>query len=205
LKTVTGFLTRVDVDTTSQRAKKAVFLDRDGVINVEKGYVHRIEEFELLPGVPRAIRLLKDAGFLVIVVTNQSGIARGYYPLDAVHRLHRHLDEELAAFGACIDAYYVCPHHPEHGIGDLKVDCSCRKPLPGMLEQAAADFGIHLSESYMIGDKPTDVEAGLAAGCRPLFLGTVCGAREGGIPEGIPVFPGLLDAVRAIVEPEKPQ
>jgi D-glycero-D-manno-heptose 1,7-bisphosphate phosphatase len=202
---VRGFQSRDVVETASQRTKKAVFLDRDGVVNVEKGYVHRVEEFELLPGVPQAIRLLKDAGFLVIVVTNQSGVARGYYSLDAVHSLHRHLDLELAAFGARIDAYYVCPHHPEHGIGDLKVNCSCRKPLPGMLEQAAADFEIHMSESYMIGDKPTDVAAGLAAGCRPIFLGTAPGAREEGVPEAIPVFSGLLEAVRAIIGNEKPQ
>jgi D-glycero-D-manno-heptose 1,7-bisphosphate phosphatase len=188
-----------------KRTNKAVFLDRDGVINVEKGYVHRIEEFELLPGVPLAIRILKEAGFLVIVVTNQSGVARGYYPMDAVHRLHRHLDTELAAFGACIDAYYVCPHHPEHGIGDLKATCSCRKPLPGMLEQAAADFGIDLIKSYMIGDKSSDVAAGLAAGCRSMFLGSASVGRVDGLTGDIPIFSCLLDAVRAIVAYEKLQ
>jgi D-glycero-D-manno-heptose 1,7-bisphosphate phosphatase len=188
-----------------KRANKAVFLDRDGVINVEKGYVHRIEEFELLPGVPQAIRLLKDAGFLVIVVTNQSGVARGYYPLEAVHRLHRHLDAELAAFGTRVDAYYICPHHPEHGIGDLKTACSCRKPLPGMLEQAASDFGVDLNGSYMIGDNATDVAAGLAAGCRPVFLENDSGGREARLPEDIPVFSGLLEAARAIVANEKQQ
>lgn len=193
-----GFLWKGDVNMTSQGTRKAVFLDRDGVINVEKGYVHRIRDFQLLPGVPRAIRLLNDAGFLVIVVTNQSGVARGYYSLDAVHRLHRHLDAELAPFGAHIDAYYVCPHHPEHGDAELKVGCSCRKPLPGMLEQASADFGIRMGESYMIGDKATDVAAGRAAGCRTLFIGTPSGAREGGIPEDTPVFPSLLDCVLSI-------
>jgi D-glycero-D-manno-heptose 1,7-bisphosphate phosphatase len=182
-----------------KHTNKAVFLDRDGVINVEKGYVHRIEEFEILPGVPQAIRLLKDAGFLVIVVTNQSGVARGYYPLETVRCLHRHLDMELAAFGARIDAYYVCPHHPEHGIGDLKVACSCRKPMPGMLEQAAIDFGIDLSASYMIGDKSSDVGAGLAAGCRPVFLMTGSECPEEGITDGIAVFSGLLEAARAII------
>lgn len=182
-----------------KHTNKAVFLDRDGVINAEKGYVHRIEEFEILPGVPQAIGLLKDAGFLVIVVTNQSGVARGYYSLETVHSLHRHLDTELAAFGTHVDAYYVCPHHPEHGIGDLKVACTCRKPMPGMLEQAAVDFGIDLSASYMIGDKSTDVAAGLAAGCRPVFLETSSGGPEEGIADDIPVFSGLLEAARAIV------
>lgn len=182
-----------------KHSNKAVFLDRDGVINVEKGYVHRIEEFEILPGVPQAIRLLKDAGFLVIVVTNQSGVARGYYSLETVRCLHLHLDTELAVFGTRVDGYYICPHHPEHGIGDLKVDCSCRKPMPGMLEQAAVDFGIDLSASYMIGDKSTDVAAGLAAGCRSVFLTTGSGGPEEGITDDIPVFSGLLEAARAII------
>jgi D-glycero-D-manno-heptose 1,7-bisphosphate phosphatase len=192
-------------DNTVKPSRKAVFLDRDGVINVEKGYVHRIEEFEIFPGVPRAIKLLRDSGFLVIVVTNQSGVARGYYSLETVHRLHRHLDQELAASGARIDAYYVCPHHPEHGIGDLKVDCSCRKPLPGMLIQASVDNDIDLSVSYMIGDKWTDVAAGLDAGCRPVFLKTGSGGPDEAVPEDIPVFPDLLEAARAIVAEEKLQ
>lgn len=184
-------------------AGKAVFLDRDGVINVEKGYVHRIEEFELLPDAPEAIRLLNEAGFLVVVVTNQSGVARGYYTLETVRSLHRHLDTLLAAHGARIDAYYICPHHPEHGIGELKVTCACRKPLPGMLEQAARELAINLPESYMIGDKPTDTAAALAAGCRPLFLLTCFGSPGAESPEGVPVFSDLLAAVRAILAAEK--
>lgn len=187
----------MDADRSVKPTTRAVFLDRDGVINVDTGYVHRSDDFELLPGVAKAIRLLNDAGFLVIVVTNQSGVARGYYSLEAVHLLHRYLDAELAAFGARVDAYYVCPHHPEHGVADMKAPCSCRKPLPGMLEQAAADFGIHLRESYMIGDKASDVAAGLSAGCRPIRISS--GIGEVGLSSGIPVFSCLLDAVRAIV------
>jgi len=185
------------------RAGKAVFLDRDGVINVEKGYVHRVEEFELLPDAPEAIRLLNEAGFLVVVVTNQSGVARGYYTLETVRSLHRHLDALLADHSARIDAYYICPHHPEHGIGELKVTCACRKPLPGMLEQAATELAINLPASYMIGDKPTDTAAALAAGCHPLFLQTCFGSPDVEPPEGVPVFSDLLAAVRAILASEK--
>ncbi|KAF0215604.1 MAG: D-glycero-D-manno-heptose 1 7-bisphosphate [Geobacteraceae bacterium] len=142
--------------------RRAVFLDRDGTVNVEKEYLYLPEDFEFIPGAPQAIRLLKDAGFCVIVVTNQSGVARGYYDEAAVSSLHRHMDAELAKFGAKVDAYYFCPHHPQHGIGEYRKECDCRKPLPGMLLQAAAEFAVDLTRSYIIGDKPADVEAGLA-------------------------------------------
>src|SRR6516165_9449735 len=141
--------------------KRAVFLDRDGTINVEKEYLHRPEDFEFIPGAPQAIKLLNEAGFCVIVVTNQSGVARGYYDEAAVERLHRYMDDELAHFGARVDAYYFCPHHPGHGSGTYTRECACRKPLPGMLVQAAADLAVDLTESWIIGDKLADVEAGL--------------------------------------------
>ncbi len=184
-----------------ERKNKAVFLDRDGTINVEKGYVHRIEDFEFIPGAPEAIVLLRDAGFLVIVVTNQSGVARGYYPLAAVHRLHRHMDEELAKFGVAVDAYYLCPHHPEGEQDEYSKVCECRKPLPGMLKQAAEDFSIDLASSYMIGDHLSDVEAGLKAGCRPLFVTTGHGRDDlSRVPAGVLCYGSLHDAARAIAD-----
>jgi D-glycero-D-manno-heptose 1,7-bisphosphate phosphatase len=183
-----------------EKKNRAVFLDRDGTINVEKGYVHKTEEFELIPGVPEALRLLKNEGYLLIVVTNQSGVARGYYPMEAVHRLHRHMDEELARFGVAVDAYYVCPHHPEVGVDEFKMVCECRKPMAGMLMDAARDFAIDLASSYMIGDKPTDVEAGLKAGCRSMFLTTGHGANESStVKPDVPRFPNLLAAAGAIL------
>jgi len=183
-----------------KRNNRAVFLDRDGTINEEKGYLFRTEEFTFIPGAPEAIRLLKEAGFLVIVVTNQSGVGRGYYDEAAVDALHQHLDEELAALGTGVDGYYFCPHHPEHGIGPYKLECECRKPLPGMLLQAAADHGIDLSRSYMIGDKLVDVTTGIKAGCRPLLIRTGYGAGESGeLPPGVPVYDDILAAARTIV------
>ena len=158
--------------------KKAVFLDRDGTINEEKDYLHRIEDFAFIPGAPEAIRRLKEAGFLVIVVTNQSGVARGYFSRDDVDLLHDHIQRELGKIGTAIDAFYFCPHHPEKGVGELKVDCDCRKGRPGMLLQAAAEHGIDLAASWMIGDKRADLEAGRAAGCRSLLVRTGYGEEE---------------------------
>ena len=183
-----------------ENLKRAVFLDRDGTINVEKEYLHRPEEFEFIPGVPEAIRLLRTAGFRVIVVTNQSGVARGYYGEQAVEALHRHLDGELALHDAGVDAYYFCPHHPVEGVGEYRTACDCRKPLPGMLVQAARDFGLDLGRSFIVGDKLADVEAGLAAGCRSILVRTGYGEREAGkVPEGVPVCDDLLAAAKAIV------
>ncbi|MFZ3207467.1 MAG: D-glycero-beta-D-manno-heptose 1,7-bisphosphate 7-phosphatase [Geobacteraceae bacterium] len=183
-----------------ERNNRAVFLDRDGTINEEKGYLFRTEEFTFIPGAPEAIRLLKEAGFLVIVVTNQSGVGRGYYDEAAVDAIHRHLDRELAALGTGVDDYYYCPHHPEHGIGPYKLECKCRKPLPGMLLQASVDHGIDLSSSYMIGDKLVDVTTCIKAGCQPLLIRTGYGAGESAeLPPGVPVYDNILAAVRTIV------
>jgi D-glycero-D-manno-heptose 1,7-bisphosphate phosphatase len=179
---------------------RAVFLDRDGTINVEKEYLHRMEEFELIPGAPSAIRLLNEAGFLVIVVTNQSGIGRGYYDEADVHRLHRFMDEELKRHGAAVDAYYLCPHHPLHGIGEYRRECGCRKPLPGMLLEAADDFSIDLAASFIIGDKMADIEAGHAAGCRPLLVMTGYGETASvSLPVGVSSYDDILAAARAII------
>lgn len=158
--------------------KRAVFLDRDGTINVEKDYLHRIADFEFIPGVPAAIRRLKAAGFLVIVVTNQSGVARGYYDEAAVAALHGHIQQQLADFGTAIDAFYHCPHHPIEGVGGYRVDCDCRKGSPGMLLQAAGEYGIDLDRSFMVGDKLADIEAGHAAGCHSILVRTGYGVAD---------------------------
>lgn len=152
--------------------QKAVFLDRDGTINVEKNYLHLIEEFEFIPGVPEAIARLNRAGFLVLVVTNQSGVARGYFSLEDVERLHAHIQAVLPQFGAHIDRFYICPHHPTAGTGEFKLACNCRKGEPGLLLQASEELGVDLSVSYMVGDKLADLEAGSRAGCRSILVRT---------------------------------
>jgi D-glycero-D-manno-heptose 1,7-bisphosphate phosphatase len=157
--------------------KRAVFLDRDGTINIEKEYLYQAAEFEFIPGAAEAIRLLNQAGMLVVVVTNQSGVARGYYTEEDVENLHRHIDRELESCGAHVDAWLYCPHHPT-GRGSYGLPCNCRKPLPGMLQDAARRYGIDLEKSAIIGDKLADIEAGLAAGCRTILVRTGYGAEE---------------------------
>ncbi|HBB70773.1 MAG TPA: D,D-heptose 1,7-bisphosphate phosphatase, partial [Geobacter sulfurreducens] len=134
---------------------------------------------------------------------NQSGVARGYYDEEAVHRLHRFMDAELAKDGAFVDAYYLCPHHPHHGVGPYRIECSCRKPLPGMLTGAARDMDIDLARSYLIGDKMSDVEAGLAAGCTSLLVLTGYGDDEcPRVPAGVLVCADILAATRRVIELE---
>ncbi|MBA3944278.1 MAG: D-glycero-beta-D-manno-heptose 1,7-bisphosphate 7-phosphatase [Herpetosiphonaceae bacterium] len=152
--------------------RPAVFLDRDGTINVEVNYLHRADDVELIPGVGQAIAQLNRAGLLVVVVTNQAGIARGFYDVSDVAAVHAHMTMLLQQHGAQIDGWYFCPHHP-----DFTPACSCRKPLPGMLLQAASDLKIDLRASWMIGDTQGDIEAGKAAGCRSILVRTGYGEK----------------------------
>jgi D-glycero-D-manno-heptose 1,7-bisphosphate phosphatase len=172
---------------------KAIFLDRDGTINVEKDYLINPADLVLLPNVGEALRRAHAAGFLLIVVTNQSGVARGYFTASDVDDLHDHLQNELFSFGVRIDAFYLCPHHPEHGDGP----CNCRKGEPGMLLQAARDHHIDLAASWMIGDKRSDIEAGLNAGCRSILVRTGYGVQEG---EGMPLSALIADSLTEAIE-----
>lgn len=151
---------------------KVVFLDRDGTINVEKNYLYKPEELEFIAGAPEAIRLLNESGYKVVVVTNQAGVARGYYTEEDVKRLHDHMNARLAEFGAHVDAFFYCPHHPEHGVGKYKVECDCRKPKIGMFLQAEKLFDIDKSQSWMIGDNIGDIEAGKNYGVRTILVRT---------------------------------
>jgi D,D-heptose 1,7-bisphosphate phosphatase len=139
--------------------KRAVFLDRDGTLNVDPGYLNHPEKLELIPGVPEALKRLKEAGYWLVVVSNQSGVGRGLIPLEMLPRIHDRMDEILRPVGGAVDDYSLCIHHPDAG-------CECRKPKPGLLLQAAQRLGIDLKASFMVGDKPVDVEAGRGAGVR---------------------------------------
>lgn len=158
-------------------SRPAVFLDRDGTINVEAGYIHELQNLNLIPGAAEAIRGLNQLGVPVILVTNQSGPARGYYPESWIHELHKRLVRLLADEGACLDALYYCPHLPEGSVPEYTQNCDCRKPEPGMLLQAAREHDLDLSRSYMIGDKATDVEVGENAGTRTILLTSGYGQR----------------------------
>lgn len=149
--------------------KPAAFLDRDGVLNRDQGYVWRREDFHWLPGAERAVKRLNDARYLVFVITNQAGIARGLYQPEDVEALHRWVNGELGRGSAHIDAFYYCPHHPD-GQGAYRQVCDCRKPAPGMLLRAMREWPVNRELSFMIGDKDIDMEAASAAGVRGLHF-----------------------------------
>jgi D-glycero-D-manno-heptose 1,7-bisphosphate phosphatase len=149
--------------------KPAAFLDRDGVVNRDHGYVVSADCFELVEGAARAIRLCHEAGYLVFVVTNQAGVAHGYFEEDAVVALNLHMRRLLAADGAHLDDIRYCPHHPEARRLAYRKECSCRKPAPGMLLDLAKSWPVDLSHSFVIGDKESDLEAGRRAHVRPFL------------------------------------
>lgn len=151
--------------------KPAVFLDRDGTVNREVGYLHRPGDLRLVRGSAAAIARLNQAGFDTVLITNQAGIGRGYFAEDAMHALHRVIAARIAGRGAVIDAIYFCPHHPDDG-------CACRKPQPGMLLRATRERRLDIRASFMVGDKCSDLEAGRRAGCRTVLVLTGYGRSE---------------------------
>jgi D-glycero-D-manno-heptose 1,7-bisphosphate phosphatase len=156
-----------------QAKRPAAFLDRDGVLNIDRGYTHKSDHLEWIAGAPDAVRLLNEAGYTVIVITNQSGVARGYYEEAAVQQFHAHMQDALRALGAHIDAFYYCPHHPEGTVKEFAVRCRCRKPNPGMLEQAAREWPIDLGRSFLIGDKDDDMAAAAAFNIRGIKFDSI--------------------------------
>lgn len=150
--------------------KPAVFLDRDGVLNEDRGYVHRWEDFSFLPGAIDALRRLQQQGYLLVVITNQSAVARGLCSEADVLALHERMRAFLREQGIELTGIYYCPHHPQGSVSDYAIACSCRKPEPGMILRAAQEHGIDLSRSLVVGDKLSDLEAGRAAGIPSLYL-----------------------------------
>jgi D-glycero-D-manno-heptose 1,7-bisphosphate phosphatase len=184
--------------------RRAVFLDRDGTIIEDDGYISDVGRIRLFPWSAEAINRLRAAGFLIIVVTNQAGVARGYFAEPFLAEAHRHLDALLAPQGARIDAYYYCPHHPEGVLAAYRRICDCRKPAPGMIEKAAADHDIDVAESFVVGDKWLDIELAQRAGAAGVLVRTGYGqSAEAERPTGIhpvPVVDTLLDAAGWILE-----
>jgi D-glycero-D-manno-heptose 1,7-bisphosphate phosphatase len=162
----------------SPRLRRAVFLDRDGTLNEEVGYIDDLARFRLYPFAGSAVRQLNQAGLLAIVLTNQSGVGRGIFPEELLKAVHDRLTKELLAAGATLDAIYYCPHHPKAEIPQYRRDCACRKPSTGMMREAAARFGIHMEESYVIGDRYRDVEMARSAGAHAVLVRTGFGQEE---------------------------
>ena len=176
-------LERADNLLPRWQRRPAVFLDRDGVLNEDREYVHRVEDFIWVAGAKRAVKTLNDLGYFVFVITNQAGVARGLYGTADIERLHAWVNAELAKVGEHVDAFYYCPHHPTAGTGPYTRVCDCRKPAPGMLLQAMGQWPVDRAASFLIGDKEIDMEAARQAGVK----GVMFQAR------------GLLDAVRVMV------
>jgi D-glycero-D-manno-heptose 1,7-bisphosphate phosphatase len=149
---------------------RAVFIDRDGTISEEVGYINHPERFRLFPYAATAIKQLNESGWLAIVTTNQAGVARGYFAEDMIHAVHDRMTNELASDGARIDAIYYCAHHPSVGDPPYRIDCDCRKPKPGLITRAARDFNIDLSNSWVVGDRYSDIELAHNAGAKSALV-----------------------------------
>lgn len=179
----------------------AVFIDRDGTINVDVDFLSRPDQLQLIPRSAEAVRALNDLGIPVVVITNQSGIARGLFTEQDLALVHAELDRRLAEHGASVLAYQYCPHHPRDGVGAYRTECRCRKPGTGMLDDAAATYGFDLRRSFVVGDKAIDVEAGRAAGAFSVQVATGYGEREkeSGARFRDHFAPDLFAAVRHII------
>lgn len=162
----------------SNKPRPAVFLDRDGTINEQMGYINHMSRFVLLPGVARAIKLLNDHNIPVVVVTNQSGLARGYFPRELLDEVHAKMITMLSEMGASLDGIYICPHHPEAKEDAYRLDCTCRKPKTGLLEQAADDLNLSLENSYMVGDRWSDLKCADRVGCSSVLVLTGYGRGD---------------------------
>ena len=149
---------------------RAVFIDRDGTLSEEVGYINHPERFRLFPYAGKAIRHLNENGWLAIVTTNQAGVARGYFSEEMIETVHKGMEDQLATDGARLDAIYYCAHHPSVGEPPYRVDCNCRKPKPGLITQAATDFHIDLKHSWMVGDRYSDIQMARNAGVKSAFV-----------------------------------
>ncbi len=185
--------------------KRAVFIDRDGTISEEVGYINHPSRFRVFPYAADAIKHLNDNGWLAIVVTNQAGVARGYFSEDMIQSVHAAMTQELEHGGAALDAIYYCAHHPSVGEPPYRVDCDCRKPKPGLISRAAREFDVDLNGSWMVGDRYTDVELARNAGVHSMFVLSGYGRgewehqRAGWKEQPDLVAENLLEAVRVIV------
>ena len=180
--------------------RRAIFLDRDGTLNVDVGFTHRVEDLQLLPNVVPGLARLQDLGFELLITTNQSGIARGYFTESDMHAFNNALVARLQAEGITISAAYFCPFHPTEGVGRYRRDSPLRKPQGGMILRAAAAHGINLAESFAIGDKTSDIIAGQAAGCRTILVRRGVGGEQRTEPTARPDFVAddLLESARFV-------
>ncbi len=189
--------------------RPAVFIDRDGTINEQMGYVNHVSRFVLLPGTAEGIRLLNRHQYLAIIVSNQSGVARGYFPMELIDRVHAHMKDLLAKEGANIDGIFFCPHYPRGNVPEYSVECDCRKPRTGLVQKACEEFDIDMKNSYVIGDRCSDIELAERSNLQGIMVTT--GYGLGDIEYVLPNKPfkplhiarDFLHAVRWIIEREE--
>jgi len=172
----------------------AVFLDRDGTLIRDVHYLHKIEQVTVLPGVAQALRLLRGAGLRLVMITNQSAVARGYLSEASLQEIHKELAKRLESAGARLDAVYYCPHHPTEGMGDYRTVCDCRKPKTGMIKRATAELGLDPKSSFMVGDQIIDMELAAAVGARGVLLDPT---GDGSYPITGSDFPIVADLAQA--------
>lgn len=190
-------------------ARRAVFMDRDGTVSEEVGYVNHVSRYRVFPFTAEAVRTLNEAGWLAVLVTNQAGVARGYFKEELIGEVHKVLASELERGGARLDAVYYCPHHPSVGEPPYRFDCDCRKPRPGLLLRAARELGLDLSRCWMVGDRFGDTELARNAGARSALVLTGYGLGE--FEHQSQAWPhrpdliaeNLLEAVKKIVASDK--
>lgn len=194
---------------TSQMRRPALFMDRDGTVSEEVGYVNHPSRFRVFPYSAEAIKLLNDNGWLAILVTNQAGVARGYFAEDIIVQVHERLRHELGSASAKLDAIYYCAHHPSVGEPPYRLDCDCRKPKTGLIDRAAAEFAIDLERSWMVGDRYGDIELARNAGLHSAFVLSGYGRGEWEYQRGTwkhepeVVADTLLDVARIIIERDR--
>jgi D-glycero-D-manno-heptose 1,7-bisphosphate phosphatase len=177
----------------------AVFLDRDGTLIREVNYLTAPEQIDILPGVAPALRCLRTHGFKLVMVTNQSVVARGALSEGGLQKIHAEIVGRLAQDGAVLDAIYYCPHHPTEGLGDYRIVCDCRKPKPGMIRRAAEELAIDAALSYVVGDQLSDIELAGAVGATGILLGWDEAAKDGALPLNVPVAANLAGAAEWIL------
>ena len=186
--------------------RPAVFIDRDGTINEQMGYINHVSRFVLIPGTAEGIRLLNRHRYLAIIVSNQSGVARGYFPMELIDRVHAHMKDLLAKKGASIDGIFFCPHYPRGIVPEYSVECDCRKPRTGLVQKACEEFDIDMKNSYVIGDRCSDIELAERSNLQGIMVRT--GYGLGDIEYVLPHKPfnpqhiarDLLHAIRWIIE-----
>ena len=187
---------------TKDTKNKACFLDRDGVLIEEVCYLSSPNQVTILPETIDALQLLKENNYKIIVVTNQAGVARGYFKEETIPKIHKEIDRQLAKHHLQIERYYYCPHHPDGTVKEYAISCECRKPMPGMILQAEKDFNLDLPNSFLIGDKVSDLLAAKNAGCHGIMVETGHGKehKKDATTKGFPVLPNIKEAVLSFLK-----